>query len=43
MTKSPPRSRWNIDRRLETLLGCDVRVAVERLSPVRWNGEALPD
>ena len=42
MTEPPARPRWNIDRRLQSLVGRDVRVAAECFAPVRWNGEVLP-
>ena len=42
LTEPPDRPQWNIDRRLQALIGRDVRVAAESFAPVRWNGEALP-
>lgn len=42
MTEPLARPRWNVDRRLQALVGRDVRVAAECFAPVRWNGEALP-
>ena len=38
----PARRPWDIDRRLEPMVGRDVRVAVHAFSPVPWNGEAVP-
>lgn len=38
----PARKRWAIDRRLEQVVGRDVRVAVDAFSPVLWNGDAIP-
>ena len=37
------RPEWEIDKRLQSLLGENVRVAAESFSPLRWNGEALPE
>src|SRR5262249_22047907 len=33
------RSTWEIDRRLQSLLGANVRLCVDYFSPPRWNGE----
>lgn len=41
-TELPARKQWDIDRRLEPMVGRDVRVAVDAFSPVCWNGEGLP-
>jgi len=41
-TSLAQRPPWTIDRRLERLLGQDVRVAAESFFPIRWNGEVLP-
>jgi hypothetical protein len=38
-TPLPQRPRWDIDRRLEWLIGQEVRVAGESFVPVCWNGE----
>jgi hypothetical protein len=36
------RRVWEIDKRLEALIGCAVRVRAELVMPKRWNGESLP-
>ena len=36
------RRVWEIDKRLEALVGCAVRVRAEVVMPKRWNGESLP-
>ena len=38
----PTRKRWDIDRRLEQVVGLDVRVAVDAFSPQVWDGGAIP-
>lgn len=36
------RPKWEIDIRLECLIGEHVRVVADSFSPARWNGEAMP-
>jgi hypothetical protein len=38
-TPLPQRPQWDIDRRLERLIGQEVRVAGESFVPVCWNGQ----
>ena len=38
-TPMPQRPQWDIDRRLERLIGQEVPVAGESFVPVCWNGE----
>ncbi|MCI0541409.1 MAG: hypothetical protein L0Z50_39930 [Verrucomicrobiales bacterium] len=33
------RPRWDIDEKLQSLIGANVRVAVESFSTTRWNGD----
>ena len=35
----PQRSKWDIDRALEALIGLDIRVAARSFSPAPWNPE----
>ena len=36
-----PRTRWNIDRRLEYLQGRDVRAATDRFAAIDWQGHVV--
>jgi len=41
-TELSQRPQWAIDRRLDSLIGADVRVAARAFSPVPWTGRKPP-